>query len=61
MKKIAKLYRMHTSEHICPYGLRSKDLLERKGFEVKDHKLSSREETDKFKEKHEVDTTPKLL
>ncbi len=33
MKKTAKLYRMHTSEHICPYGLRSKDLLERNGFE----------------------------
>ena len=43
MKKTATLYRMHTSEHICPYGLRSKDLLERKGFEVEDHKLKSRE------------------
>lgn len=61
MKKIAKLYRMHTSEHICPYGLRSKDLLERKGFQVKDHKLTSREETDKFKEKHDVETTPQAF
>lgn len=61
MKNTAKLYRMHTSEHICPYGLRSKDLLEREGFEVEDHKLRSREETDKFKAKHEVETTPQTF
>ena len=61
MKKSATLYRMHTSEHICPYGLRSKDLLERKGFMVEDHKLSSREETNAFKKKHEVETTPQTF
>jgi|TARA_R110000744_G_scaffold365644_2_gene474503 glutaredoxin len=52
---------MHTKEHICPYGLRSKDLLERKGYDVKDHKLSSREETDKFKDEHGVETTPQTF
>ncbi len=46
MNKTAELYRMVTSQHICPFGLRSKDLLEREGFEVEDHQLSSREETD---------------
>lgn len=61
MKKTAKLYRMHTNDHICPYGLRSKDLLERKGFEVEDHKLTSREETDEFKKKHNVKTTPQAF
>jgi glutaredoxin len=61
MKNTAKLYRMHTDQHICPYGLRSKDLLERKGFEVEDHKLSSREETDKFKQEHKVETTPQTF
>jgi glutaredoxin len=61
MKNTAQLYRMHTDEHICPYGLRSKDLLERKGFEVQDYKLTSREETDKFKEKHDVETTPQAF
>jgi len=61
MKKTAKLYRMHTSQHICPYGLRSKDLLERKGFEVEDHKLTSRDETDEFKKKHGVETTPQAF
>ncbi|GAA0852106.1 MauE/DoxX family redox-associated membrane protein [Aliiglaciecola litoralis] len=58
MKSTAKLYRMHTDQHICPYGLRSKDLLERKGFEIEDHQLSSRAETDKFKAQHNVQTTP---
>ncbi|UUO25348.1 glutaredoxin [Colwellia sp. M166] len=61
MKDTAKLYRMHTDQHICPYGLRSKDLLERKGFEVEDHKLNSRAETDKFKQQHNVDTTPQTF
>jgi glutaredoxin len=61
MKKTAILYRMHTSEHICPFGLRSKDLLERQGFEVDDHKLTSREETDKFKAEHKVETTPQTF
>ena len=51
MSKTAILYRMVTDEHICPYGLRSKDLLEREGFSIEDHHLTSREETDKFKGK----------
>lgn len=61
MAKQAKLYRMHSDEHICPYGLRSKDLLEREGFQVDDHKLASREETDKFKKEHDVETTPQTF
>jgi len=58
MAKTAELYRMATDEHLCPYGLKSKDLLERKGFEVDDHKLASRAETEAFMEKHGVETTP---
>jgi glutaredoxin len=49
---------MVTETHVCPYGLKSKDLLERKGFEVEDHHLKDRAETDAFKDKHGVDTTP---
>ena len=52
MSKRATLYRMVMPNHICPFGLKSKDLLERKGFEVNDHHLTSRSETDAFKEKH---------
>ncbi|WP_218355063.1 MauE/DoxX family redox-associated membrane protein [Alteromonas lipotrueiana] len=61
MSKHAVLYRMMTDEHICPFGLRSKDLLERQGYEIEDHYLRSREEIDAFKEKHQVDTTPQTF
>ena len=47
----AKLYRMVMPGHLCPYGLKSKDLLEREGYEVEDHHLNTREETDAFMEK----------
>jgi glutaredoxin len=52
---------MVTDEHICPYGLKSLDLLKRQGYSVEDHKLKSREETDQFKAKHEVKTTPQTF
>lgn len=54
----ARLYRMVMPDHLCPYGLKSKDLLERQGFNVEDHPLTTREETDAFMEKHGVETTP---
>ena len=44
--------------HLCLYGLKSKDLLEREGHEVDDHHLTTREETDTFKAKYDVKTTP---
>ena len=56
--KQAKLYRMVMKDHLCPYGLKSKDLLEREGYNVEDHHLKTREETDSFQEKYNVDTTP---
>ncbi|KGF66798.1 membrane protein [Hoeflea sp. BAL378] len=61
MTQTAQLYRMVTDEHICPYGLKSKDLLERKGFKVDDRPLRSREETDAFKREHGVETTPQTF
>lgn len=57
----AELYRMVMDKHVCPYGLKSKHLLERKGFDVDDHWLTTREETDAFQEKHSVDTTPQIF
>ncbi|RCV91548.1 glutaredoxin family protein [Billgrantia montanilacus] len=59
--KHAQLYRMVMEEHLCPFGLKSKDLLERKGFDVEDHHLTTRDETEEFKEKHGVDTTPQAF
>ncbi|UWR27924.1 glutaredoxin [Sulfitobacter sp. S223] len=59
--RTAKLYRMATPDHTCPYGLKSKDLLERQGLEVVDHPLETREQTDAFMEKHGVETTPQTF
>jgi len=47
--------------HTCPYGLKAKDLLERSGYGVEDHHLTSRAETDAFKRQHEVSTTPQIF
>ena len=59
--KTAVLYRMVTDEHICPFGIKSRDLLEREGYEIEDHYLTNREETDAFKEEHDVKTTPQTF
>jgi len=59
--QVATLYRMVMSDHMCPYGLKSKDLLERKGYTVVDNHLTSREEVDAFKAKHNVKTTPQIF
>tara|TARA_R110002095_G_scaffold142846_5_gene123714 strand:- start:337 stop:570 length:234 start_codon:yes stop_codon:yes gene_type:complete len=61
MSKTATVYRMVTDKHICPYGLKTIDLLKDEGYEVKDHHLTNREETDAFKEKHRVETTPQTF
>ena len=61
MNKTAKLYRMVMPDHVCPYGLKSKHLLESQGFEVEDHHLKTREETDAFKAEHKVETTPQTF
>jgi glutaredoxin len=59
--KTATLYRMVMPDHLCPFGLKSKDLLERHGFVVDDHHLTTREETAAFKNEHGVDTTPQTF
>lgn len=61
MKKQAVIYRMVMEKHICPYGLKSLDLLKRQGFEVEDNWLTTRDETDNFKAEHEVKTTPQTF
>ena len=50
MEKKAVLYRMVTAEHTCPYGLKARHLLMRSGFQVEDHHLKTRAETDEFKQ-----------
>ena len=59
--KSATLYRTVTPEHICPFGLKSLDLLQRQGFEVQDRQLKSRAETDAFMASERVKTTPQAF
>ena len=61
MTKTAELHRMVMDKHVCPYGIKAKHLLESNGFTVEDHPLTTREETDAFKEKHGVATTPQAF
>lgn len=56
--KHAVLYRMVMPEHLCPFGLKSRDLLKREGYSVDDQWLRTREQTDEFKRREGVDTTP---
>ena len=60
-QKKAVLYRMLMAKHTCPYGLKSKWLLQRNGFTVEDHHLSSREQTQAFKDEYQVKTTPQTF
>jgi len=57
----AQLYRMVMEDHVCPYGIKAKWLLERAGYRVEDHPLTTRAATDAFKAEHGVKTTPQAF
>ncbi|GGJ93464.1 MauE/DoxX family redox-associated membrane protein [Pseudomonas matsuisoli] len=57
----AVLYRMVMPGHLCPFGLKAKDLLRRKGYAIEDHWLETRAQTDAFKAEHGVDSTPQVF
>ena len=59
--KTATLYRTEMADHICPHGLKCKDLLQREGFNVDDQKLRSRKEIDALKSLHNVLTVPQVF
>lgn len=60
-EKTASLYRMDMPGHLCPFGLKSKSLLERRGYRVDDNLLTTRAEVDAFKSVHGVETTPQAF
>jgi glutaredoxin len=60
-EKTAAIYRMVMPDHVCPWGLKAVDLLRRSGFEIDDHHLKTREETDAFKAEQGVATTPQIF
>ena len=57
----ALLYRMVMPDHVCPYGIKAKHLLESRGYRVEDHHLATRAATDAFKAEHGVATTPQTF
>ena len=61
MSRHAVLYRMVMPTHICPFGLKARDLLRRNGYTVEDHHLTTRAQTDAFKAAHDVTTTPQTF
>jgi glutaredoxin len=59
--KTAVVHRMVMAEHVCPYGLKTLDLLKRRGYAVEDRWLTTRAEVDAFKTEHQVATTPQIF
>lgn len=60
MKKHATIYRMVTPDHLCPWGVKARDLLKRNGYEVEDHHLRSKEENVSYKKENGFDETPQM-
>ena len=56
--RTATLHRMVLPDHVCPFGVRAKAMLEQAGFEIDDRQMTSREEVDAFEEQEGVRTTP---
>jgi glutaredoxin 3 len=57
-KRAAVLYRMVLPDHVCPFGVKAKQLLLDHGYNVDDRVLQSRKEVEAVKHEHDVDTTP---
>ena len=56
----AKIIRMVTPDHLCPWGIKAYDLLKRKGFEVDDEHLESMDANKSYKEESGHDETPQI-
>lgn len=57
-RRTAILHRMVLPDHVCPYGVRAKAMLEEAGYTVDDRQMTSREEVDAFEAQEGVSTTP---
>ena len=45
------VYRMSMLEHECPWGLKAIELMQQRGIGFEDHRLTSKEEVNAFKER----------
>lgn len=57
----ATLYRMVLPDHVCPYGVRARQLLDHAGFDIEERILATRIEVDAFAEENGVSTTPQIF
>lgn len=57
----ATLYRMVLPDHICPFGVRARQMLEEAGYDVDDRILQTREQVDAFEADQGVETTPQVF
>ena len=54
----ATLTRMVLPDHICPFGVRAREMLEQAGYEIDEHILKTRDEVDAFERQRGLATTP---
>jgi len=59
--RMATLYRMVLPDHVCPYGVQARQMLEKAGLGIEEHILSTRMETDAFMARLGVDSTPQVF
>lgn len=57
----ARLVRMVLPDHVCPFGVRAKELLEQHGYTIDEQILASREEVEAYKAENDVATTPQVF
>lgn len=56
-----KVYRIHTPQSECPWGMKVIKLLQEQEITFEDHKLHSTQEIEAFKVKYNVATTPQIF
>ncbi len=59
--KRASIYRLVTPDHLCPWGIKARDLLRRNGYEVEDHHLDSEQASAEYKRENGFDETPQIF
>jgi glutaredoxin len=61
MTRTATLYRMELPDHVCPFGLRAREMLDHAGYTIEEHILRTRDEVDAYEREHDVATTPQIF
>ena len=59
--RTATLHRMVLPDHVCPFGIRAKQLLQAEGYDVDDRILRDRDAVEGFKAEQGIATTPLIV